>query len=192
MTSDARTAMIEAAIRILAEDGYQAASFTEVIARSGAPRGSIYHHFPGGKDELVAAALDAQSTRTFDRLEGLAGKDPGTVVRTFTDGWRRGLELTDFAVGCSLLAVTTSTGAGALREKAGGLFRDWRGVLAGLFVAGGADPSIAPAFAAQVLAATEGAVAIARAERSFEPFDLAAGQLQRAASELNAGPSNEA
>lgn len=192
MATDARAAMIDAAIRILAEDGYQAASFTEVIARSGAPRGSIYHHFPGGKDELVAAALDVQSARTFERLEQLAGQDPTAVVRAFTDGWRRGLELTDFAVGCSLLAVTTSTGAGELREKAGGLFRDWRGLLARLFVASGVDPAAAQGFAAQLLAATEGAVAISRAERSLESFDLVAAQLQRAASELTAGRSAEA
>lgn len=184
MAGDARAAMIDAAIRILAEDGYQAASFTEVIARSGAPRGSIYHHFPGGKDELVAAALDVQSARTFERLEQLAGQDPIAVVRAFTDGWRRGLGLTDFAVGCSLLAVSTSTGEGELRAKAGGLFRDWRGLLARLFAAGGMDPAGAQGLAAQLLAATEGAVAIARAERSLEPFDLVAEQLQNAAAAL--------
>ncbi|MDQ4212575.1 TetR/AcrR family transcriptional regulator [Microbacterium capsulatum] len=186
MPSDARAAMIDAAIRILAEDGYQATSFTEVLARSGAPRGSIYHHFPGGKDELIAAALDVQIARTFDRLGTLSGQDPVIVVQAFLDGWRRGLELTDFAVGCSLLAVTTSAGPGELRAKAGVLFRDWRALLARLLRDGGADPASAAALAAQLLAATEGAVAISRAERSFEAYDLVAAQLLRDAATLTA------
>ena len=59
MASDARSRMIAGAARLLAERGLQATSFSTVLAATGAPRGSIYHHFPGGKDELVTAALDA-------------------------------------------------------------------------------------------------------------------------------------
>ena len=59
MTSDARNRMIAGAARLLARRGLQATSFSTVLAATGAPRGSIYHHFPGGKDELVVAALDA-------------------------------------------------------------------------------------------------------------------------------------
>lgn len=184
MASDAREAMIDAAIRLLAEDGYRSTSFSEVLARSGAPRGSIYHHFPGGKDELVAAALDVQVARTFDRLEALSGQSPEEIVRSFVDGWRQGLLLTDFAVGCSLLAVATSAGQGALRSKTGDLFREWRAVLARLLVDGGAEAGAANAFAAQLLASTEGAVAMARAEHSIDAFDQVAAQSIRGAADI--------
>ncbi|MBS1697239.1 MAG: TetR/AcrR family transcriptional regulator [Actinobacteria bacterium] len=186
MASNTRTAMIDAAIRLLAEDGYQATSFTEVLARSGAPRGSIYHHFPGGKDELVAAALDLHVARTFERLDALSGQSAEAVAIAFLDGWRRMLVVTGFQMGCSLLAVTVSAGEGPLRARAGAHFRDWRALLARLLTDAGVEPGRAAAFAAQLLAATEGAVAIARAERSIEPFDLVAGGLLAEAAALTA------
>jgi len=57
MARDTRQKMIERAAILLAQKGLQGASFSEVLEASGAPRGSLYHHFPGGKDELVLAAV---------------------------------------------------------------------------------------------------------------------------------------
>lgn len=58
MARDVRARMVESAVELLARRGLLATSFSEVLERSGAPRGSVYHHFPGGKDELVGSALD--------------------------------------------------------------------------------------------------------------------------------------
>lgn len=185
MATDARSRMIDTAIVLLAREGYQATSFSEVLAASGAPRGSIYHHFPGGKDELIGTALRTQGDRVFGRLRDLAGRTPAEVVDTFFRWWRLGLAATDFAVGCSLVAVTASAGPGELREETGGLFREWRGVLENLLARGGiAD---ARAFAAELLAAAEGAVVIARAEHSFDAFDLVAARLRSEAERLTIG-----
>ncbi|HAN23997.1 MAG TPA: TetR/AcrR family transcriptional regulator, partial [Microbacterium ginsengisoli] len=65
--------MADTAARLLAERGYQATSFSDVIAASGAPRGSIYHHFPGGKDELVELAVRRQADRVIGLVDGVAG-----------------------------------------------------------------------------------------------------------------------
>jgi TetR/AcrR family transcriptional repressor of lmrAB and yxaGH operons len=56
MARDVRDRMIDGAIRLLAQRGLQATSFSEVLELTGAPRGSVYHHFPEGKDQLVSAA----------------------------------------------------------------------------------------------------------------------------------------
>ncbi|WP_433673736.1 TetR/AcrR family transcriptional regulator [Microbacterium gorillae] len=136
MTASAKTSMVDTAVRILAEEGYQATSFSAVLARSGAPRGSIYHHFPGGKDELIELALNTHAERTFAHLGQLRGSGPEDIVRAFTGAWRQGLIHTDFAVGCFLLAVTASAGPGQLRDRTGELFRDWRALLAELLEAG--------------------------------------------------------
>lgn len=189
MTASAKTSMVDTAVRILAEEGYQATSFSAVLARSGAPRGSIYHHFPGGKDELIELALNTHAERTFAHLGQLRGSGPEDIVRAFTGAWRQGLIHTDFAVGCSLLAVTASAGPGQLRDRTGELFRDWRALLAELLEAGGVDQSAAAGFAAQLLAAVEGAVAISRAEHSIEVFDVVAVQLVSSASGLPRVPS---
>lgn len=176
--------MIDSAIVLLARDGYQATSFSGVLAASGAPRGSIYHHFPEGKDELVAAAIRTQAERVFDGLGRLSGQPPEIIAASFLDGWRRMLVATDFAVGCSLTAVTVSAGPGALREQTGEVFRDWRGLLARLLTDAGVPVDPAGAFGAQLLAAAEGAVVIARAEHSLEAFELVAARLVADAARL--------
>ena len=61
MRSEARRKMIESATTLLAMRGVQGTAFSDVLERSGAPRGSIYHHFPRGKDQLVEAAIELAS-----------------------------------------------------------------------------------------------------------------------------------
>ena len=69
MTKDVRERMIEGAVRLLAQRGLQATSFNEVLELTGAPRGSIYHHFPGGKDELISAAVDRAGSHALEALD---------------------------------------------------------------------------------------------------------------------------
>jgi TetR/AcrR family transcriptional regulator, lmrAB and yxaGH operons repressor len=172
-----RDRMVDSAALLLAKQGYQATSFSEVLAASGAPRGSIYHHFPEGKDQLVAIALDTQAARVIGGLDRLDGRTPAGIVAGFMRWWRLGLERSDFAVGCSLVGVTTSAGPGDLRDEAGDIFERWTDRLTGLLAAAGVDAGAAASFATLLLAATEGAVVIARARHSFEPFDTVAEHL---------------
>jgi TetR/AcrR family transcriptional regulator, lmrAB and yxaGH operons repressor len=167
--------MIAGAVRLLAQQGLQATSFTEVLALTGAPRGSIYHHFPGGKDQLVAAAVAAAGAHALQVLEPLAGASPVEVTETFLGLWRLLLERTGLTTGCAVLAVAVATHSDDLLDRAGAVFRGWRTRLAALFADGGLAE--ADAFAATLIAASEGAVVLARAERSLEPFDAVAGFL---------------
>src|SRR5271154_6350078 len=66
---EVRTKMVKGAARLLATKGVEGTSFAEVLDATGTPRGSIYHHFPGGKSELVHAALDLVSTRALGVME---------------------------------------------------------------------------------------------------------------------------
>ena len=68
--------MIAGAMKLLARRGLQATSFSEVLELTGAPRGSIYHHFPDGKDQLVAAAIALAGERALQPLEEIAGASP--------------------------------------------------------------------------------------------------------------------
>jgi len=181
-----RERMADAAALLLARDGYHATSFSAVLEESGAPRGSIYHHFPAGKDELVSAALARQATRVIGGLARLEGRDPERVVDRFAAWWRAGLERSDFAVGCSLVAVTTSAGPGELRGEAGALFAQWLDRLAGLFERAGVAAPTAASFATQLLASIEGAVVISRAQGTFAAFDTV---VERLRAEARALPS---
>jgi len=184
--SEVRERMADAAALLLARDGYHAASFSAVLEEAAAPRGSIYHHFPAGKDELVSAALTRQATRVIGGLDRLDGRDPEHVVESFAAWWRTGLERSDFAVGCSLVAVTTSAGPGELRTEAGALFAQWVARLAELFAHAGVTAAAATSFATQLLASIEGAVVISRAQGTFAVFDTV---VERLRAEARALPS---
>lgn len=73
--------MIRGATEVLGRRGLHATAFSEVLALTGASRGSIYHHFPGGKAELVEAALDDFSARLDDSLRALHGRPAAAVHR---------------------------------------------------------------------------------------------------------------
>jgi TetR/AcrR family transcriptional regulator, lmrAB and yxaGH operons repressor len=186
LVNDSKQRMIQRAAVLLAKKGLQGASFSEVLAASGAPRGSVYHHFPGGKEELVLAAVVAAGEQAMAVLQTLDGKPAVEVARTFLDLWRTVLVRSNFGAGCAIVAVTIAAEAPALRQSAAEIFQKWRRRLAELFVNGGVPAARAPAIAATLLAACEGAVILSRAEQSFEPFDqVAAEQLSMIEAVIN-------
>ena len=175
--SEVRQSMVQHMTPLLAQKGLQGASFTEVLKASGAPRGSLYHHFPGGKDELVLAAVEAAGNEVVQFLDRLEGQTAETVVRGFLRLWHNVLTGSDLSAGCAVVAVTVAADSVALRQSAAVVFSAWRVRLAGLLVKGGVAEMRAPALAALIVAGAEGAVALARAEGSTVPFDLAATEL---------------
>lgn len=177
MAGTIRQQMIERTAVLLAKKGLQGTSFSEVLEASGASRGSLYHHFPGGKDELVLAAVRLAGDYALAALDRVSGKSAGEVARTFAALWRAVLSMSGFAAGCAVVAVTVAADSPALLERAAEVFRDWRARLGTLLVQGGVPENRAPALAAGLISGFEGAVILSRAERSFEPFDLVAGEL---------------
>jgi TetR/AcrR family transcriptional regulator, lmrAB and yxaGH operons repressor len=125
--------MIEGAVKLLALHGLQATSFSEVLEVTGAPRGSIYHHFPEGKDQPIAAAVELAGSRALEPLDQLAGAPPEEIATFFLGMWRRLLSHTQFDAGCAVLAVTIATDSRELLDHAGAVFRSWRGRLTELF-----------------------------------------------------------
>jgi TetR/AcrR family transcriptional regulator, lmrAB and yxaGH operons repressor len=169
---DVRERMIEGAVRLLARHGLQATSFSEVLELTGAPRGSIYHHFPEGKDQLIGAAVDLAGSHALTVLDDQAGASVEEITRAFLGLWRELLSRSQFRAGCAVLAVTVATDSSDLLQHAGAVFRAWRGRLAELLEQGGLPSTEAVRFAATLVAASEGAVALSRAEQNMEPFDL--------------------
>jgi TetR/AcrR family transcriptional regulator, lmrAB and yxaGH operons repressor len=169
--------MVAGAARLLAERGLQATSFSEVLELTSSPRGSVYHHFPEGKEQLVKAALDLVTAHMGQVFSPKPGAAPEEVAELFLQLWRGILRRYRFKAGCAVVAVTVAADSPALLEHVGAIFRDWRGRLAGLLVRAGVDPKDAARFGATLIAASEGAVVLSRAEQSMEPFELVAAQL---------------
>jgi AcrR family transcriptional regulator len=172
-----RARMVASAVDLLARRGLQATSLSEVLEQSGAPRGSVYHHFPDGKDQLIASALDLAGDRAIELLDRKAGAPAEEVAAWFLHIWREVLIRSNFDAGCAVLAVTVAADSPELRDRAAGIFRTWRHRLAELLEQGSLEPRDAARLAATLVASSEGAVALSRAEQSLEPFDLVAEQL---------------
>ena len=183
MPSDTRLRMVEGAALLLAKRGLQETSFSEVLELTGTPRGSIYHHFPDGKDQLVASALELAGERANAHMASKAGSTPLEITEHFLYLWREVLTRSKFSAGCSVLAVTVATDSPALLQDAANVFRTWRATLAALFGQGGMPAEEASAFATTLIAATEGAVVLARAEQSLAPFEEVATYLLRTIAE---------
>jgi len=177
MAKDSRRKMIESTVTLLAKRGLDGTSFSDVLTHSGAPRGSVYHHFPNGKDQLVDAALALAGERALNVLDAVDGAPPTEVTRHFLNVWRAVLVRSGLRAGCAVLAVTVATDSDDLLEHAASVFRAWRARLAELYVTGGMEEAKAQRLAATLVAASEGAVVVSRAEKSLEPFELVAAQL---------------
>src|SRR5260370_20560105 len=143
--------MIEGAVRLLARHGLEATSFAEVLELTGAPRGSIYHHFPDGKDQLISSAVDLAGARALKVLDVKVGAGAEEITAFFLGIWREILSRSQFEAGCAVLAVLAGTVATDSRDvlnHTAAVFRAWPRPLAELFERGGLNsPDAAPAAA---------------------------------------------
>lgn len=169
--------MVLAALYLIAERGVQGTSIADVLERSGAPRGSVYHHFPRGKDEIVRAAMDYMATDARAPLKALAGSDVAGIVTGFVNLWRGVLTRSDFAAGCATAGVTVSAETDDARAVARKVFKLWIEDLTELLTAAGVAPQKAVDFAWMIFASTEGALVFGRAEHSMRAMDLVEQQL---------------
>jgi len=172
-----REAMIEAAWLLIAERGLEGMATREVLARTGAPRGSVYHHFPGGRTELIEAAIDHSRLWMQEKIGAIEARSPEDVVAGYMDIWRRVLEGTEFRAGCAATGAVTGGHEPAILERAGAAFDATSGALAALFEQVGLGPDEAAERARLLMYAAEGAVILARARRSIEPLTFTAEQL---------------
>jgi AcrR family transcriptional regulator len=163
--------MVEGAVRLLATKGVEGTSFAEVLEATDSPRGSVYHHFPGGKPELLHAALDLASERGLAAMEATRGQPAAVVVERFLALWRGLLDYSRLTAGCAVVAVTVAADNEDLLDHAGTIFQTWTELLTDLCAAGGMDMKSARLLSVTVISATEGVVALCRAERSMEPFE---------------------
>ena len=174
--------MIRSAALLVRERGIEATSFSDVIEASGAPRGSIYHHFPDGKSQLIAEATAWSGAAIAGGLgHALAGGDPVAAMHSFISVWRGVLTDTDFDAGCPVVAASVESAANpGARQAAAEAFDAWNEALAEALERAGADPGRAVSLATLIVSAVEGAIVQCRALRSLEPLDRIESELDGA------------
>ncbi len=107
MATDTRTRMIEATALLIRQRGYHGTSLNDILSASGAPRGSLYFHFPGGKDQLVIEVTRASVADVTERLGAalLEEPDPAVAVHHIYQSVARMLEDNEFSLGCPVAPV---------------------------------------------------------------------------------------
>lgn len=168
-----RERMIQSALVLMGQRGIEATSFSQVIEHSGAPRGSIYHHFPGGKAQLVAEATRYAGDMVADLAAAqVDADDPLAGLESIGSFWRAVLNRNDFAAGCPVVAASLEPrGLAGAREAACEAFRRFQDVHYQLLRRAGVPDDRAHSLAATAVSAVEGAIILARAERSALPLE---------------------
>jgi AcrR family transcriptional regulator len=164
-----RQRMIASAALLVRERGARATSIDDVLRHAGAPRGSVYHHFPGGREELLREATRFAGDVVARRLSRAAGEDPLAAFDAFLGRYRDDLLANGFRPGCPVMAVAVEDGG--VQAEAGAVFRTWTAALADAFGAGGVPSERAEALAVLAVSAAEGALALSRAQRDVAPLD---------------------
>ncbi|MEV4154735.1 TetR/AcrR family transcriptional regulator [Nocardia salmonicida] len=178
---DSRQKLVAGAADLIRRRGLGATSVRDLAKHAGAPLGSTYHYFPGGKTQLATEAVAFAGDLTASVLERELGNGPVDGLRAFLRMWRKIVVDTDFRAGCPVLAVSiedSPDAEGAPREAAAAAFARWSELLTASLCAHGAERLQAERAATLVIAAVEGSVAMCRAQRSAEPLDRIADQLE--------------
>lgn len=168
-----REKLIRSTARLLRTQGYGATGLSEITAESGVPKGSLYHHFPGGKEALAAASMDHAGAGILVRLQGLlerVSQDPVEAIRSFCDFYVEQLESSDFRRGCPIatVALETATEVDAVQEACARAFANIAKLVALQLEDAGLARDEARGRAHLVLASIEGALLLAKTARSTE------------------------
>lgn len=175
-----RTNMLVSAAEVLRERGAAGVTIDEVLQRSGAPRGSVYYHFPNGRNQIVFEALQFAGDTISELIDEAAAKGGLHLVRRFVEFWDRVLADSDLTAGCPVAAAAIGSveDGPQLTSVAGTIFDHWREALTRAFEVDGCEEAEAASLAITSIAALEGAVVLCRATRSLDPLRQVHTQLE--------------
>ena len=192
--TDAKDRMIAAARRLFREHGYLGTALSDVVIESAAPRGSIYFHFPGGKDELASEVtlLHAGDHIAHINRAAAATSTAGQLIEAFIGRIRDELVLSNYREGCAMapIVIESTPASDQLSDATRHGFQDMIATLAARLAEKNVPHSRATQLATNAWSSVEGALILSRVLRSPEPFDLAITQLAATAeTEANASVS---
>ncbi len=178
-----RERMVVSAALLIRERGAHPTAIADVLQHSGAPRGSAYHYFPGGRTQLLCEAIDFAGGYVAAKIEKAAsGVDALDGLCAY---YRKQLLTSDFRAGCPVVAVSVEAGdpdkpdaANPVIERAAAAFAGWTDLIAEKLLADGVSADRAAELAMLTMTSVEGAIVVARASRDVKPLDLVHGQLR--------------
>jgi TetR/AcrR family transcriptional regulator, lmrAB and yxaGH operons repressor len=186
--SSAREDMLSAAVELFRARGYEGVGVAELLEKSNAPRGSLYFHFPGGKEQIGAEVVERVGAEVAGRFRGLneSGVDLRTFIETVFKTTARESKSRDFKASCPLCAIATGFGSTDLKLSVAvrNAFNSWETEISDAAIARGMTEANAKVFASALLCAMEGAFVIAKAQGTSAPHMNASRAIQALAAEL--------
>ncbi|WP_068184192.1 TetR/AcrR family transcriptional regulator [Mycobacterium sp. UM_CSW] len=172
--------MLLSAAEVMRERGAAGVTIDEVLARSGAPRGSVYYHFPEGRNQILTEALKFSGDSITAMIDDAAGWGARALLREFVEFWERLLSEGDFSAGCPVVAAAIGSDdtEPKLSAEAGAILGRWCTALTRAFANDGFDDAEASSLAVMSIAALEGAVVLSRSTRSTDPLHQVGDQLE--------------
>lgn len=169
--------LVNASADLFARQGYTGTGLKQIVADAQAPFGSLYHHFPGGKEQLGAEVIRWSGARYAQLIPAIfdPAPDVATAVGNFFNGAAEQLRQTDFADACPIatIALEVASTSEPLRQATAAVFQSWLDALTGRFSAAGIAGDTARRLAIGTLAALEGAFILSRALRTTESVEIA-------------------
>ncbi|MFD5177053.1 TetR/AcrR family transcriptional regulator [Nocardia sp. NPDC058379] len=168
---------MESAAELFSRQGFGGTGIKAVLAAAEAPYGSLYHFFPGGKQELGAAALTHGGARYRELLESIYPPGADVVEATAASFVQTAelLEDTEYGYACPIatIALEVANNDEMMRTAAAAAFESWLEVLTERFTTAGMAADRAREVAVEIFCLIEGAVLLARTTRSSAPLDTA-------------------
>jgi AcrR family transcriptional regulator len=169
-----RQNLVRSAMRLFRRQGYASTGLQQVLAESGAPKGSLYHYFPGGKEALGEAAVELAGGLMRQQLAELAARhaEPGAFLRAYCKVMAGWMQESGFRSGCPVATTLLETAPESPAITAAGqrALDGWIDVVAGVLAKGGMARREARSRAMLILAAMEGALILSRVRQSTRPI----------------------
>jgi AcrR family transcriptional regulator len=178
-----RERMVRSAAQLIRRKGVSGTGMREIVTEADAPRGSLQHYFPGGKEELVSDALlwmgGVAARRTERSVSQIEPRTPSALLASIVDGWRTDLTIEEFSAGCPLVAAAADTAATSeyLRGVLQRAFDGWLKPLSQGLIDLGVPPERSDGLAVVIVSALEGAIILARVRRDLSPLDALVSEL---------------
>jgi AcrR family transcriptional regulator len=172
-----KSRILDATAELFMRYGYTGTGLKQIVADANAPFGSLYHHFPGGKQELGVEVIHRSGAMYLELVMGIvdAAPDPVSGVRDCFSGAAEVLRATDYADACPIetIALEVASSNEPLREATAQVFESWIVGASARFRAAGVDEQSARELAIMLITLLEGAFVLCRASRTTEALEAA-------------------
>jgi AcrR family transcriptional regulator len=180
---NSRERMIEATLRLLRSQGFRGTGLNQIVQESGAPKGSMYHHFPQGKEQLVIETLRSAGAAVEEKIrDALDGQDDvGKGLRRYLESYAREIRASDFQRGCPVgnVAMDVAASEPNIRAVCKEIFAAWTSLIAKRLVKDGVARAEADSLAEFIVSSLEGALILCRAQRSTKPLQRVAHRVEK-------------